>query len=343
MEAQQTATLDPERSRALALALQSGVPLVPDPWGELGAAIGAPAYLVLDEIRAWERDGRLREISAVIEGQALGWDSALVAAAVPEARLEAVAEIVGACPTVTHDYERRHAWNLWFTVAMPPEIGVDAALAVLGVETGLGDAFHALRRTHTFKIGVRFDPETMENTTASSAVAPIVAGTLSPTERTLVRALQTPLPYVPAPYDALARRFDTTEGALLSFARGALGGLVRRYVGTFRHRKLGVGGNGMAVWDVPDERLAEVGARLAEAPEVSHCYARNPASGFPFRLYSMIHARDEAAVREITTRLAAEVGVERVEVLFSAREFKKQRLRYFTPELDQWWAARRAS
>ncbi len=333
-----TLPLDPERARGLLLALQAGVPLVPDPWTELGAACDASPELVLAHLRALEAGGQLREISGVIEGSLLGYDSALVAVTVPEDRLAAVAAVTAACPTVTHAYERRHPMNLWFTIAMPGEIGVDAALAKIEEEAGLArGACTALRRTHTFKIGVRFDPESLENATSVKSGAAAVPTAIGAPEQALIRALQRPLPYVERPFAALALATGVDASSLLAFGQRHLGGLLRRYVATLRHRKLGVRGNGMVVWDVPESRIDEAGQILAAAPEVSHCYARNAAPGFPYRVYSMIHARDEEAVNAITARLAAAVRPTDHATLFSAREFKKERLRYFTPEFTAWW------
>jgi DNA-binding Lrp family transcriptional regulator len=115
---------------------------------------------------------------------------------------------------------------------------------------------------------------------------------------------------------------------------------MRRYVGTFHHRKLGVRGNGMVVWDVREDEIEHLGPVLAQAPEVSHCYARNAIPGFPYRLYSMLHGPSEEACRDIAARISGQLGVSDYLILFSSREFKKCRLRYFLPELDAWWAER---
>ncbi|MBI2390872.1 MAG: Lrp/AsnC family transcriptional regulator [Deltaproteobacteria bacterium] len=322
---------------AIAKALQTGVPFVSDPWGALGEPLGLSGDAVLAQVRAFVEGGQLREISGVLEGSALGWDSALVAARVAPERLDAVATIVNACPTVTHDYVRDHAYNLWFTIAMPAEIGVDAALAALSRETGVSP-LQALRRTATFKIGVRFDLETMENASQKGAIAAPPRRSLDAREKSMLRALQQPLPIEHFPFATLAYENGLREEELLSYARGALGGVLRRYVATFRHRKLGVHGNGMVVWRIDEASLPEIGAMFAEAPEVSHCYARNPIEGFPYSLYTMIHAKDEATVRAVAASMAARVGDPEHAILFSTRELKKTRLRYFQPELEVWWA-----
>ena len=331
-------SLSIEQADALLTAMQRGVPLVPRPFAALGAAAGLSEDATLDAIRAQSASGVLREISAVLEGSLLDHDSALVAATVPADRLEAVAEVVSAHPTVTHCYEREHSYNLWFTIAVPMSEGVERHLRLLEREADAGP-FWPLRRTHTFKIGVNFSLVTQRNDTGVEAggdAEPLRPGAH---EQRLLRALQTPLPFVAQPFAALAATVGVTEDALLDFANAHLGGVVRRYVATLRHRKVGVRGNGMAVWPVPVEAVAEVGARIAADPHVSHCYAREAIPGFPYTLYSMIHGPDRAAVEVLTATIAADVGYE-PRVLHSTREFKKTRLRYFLPELDAWRVAR---
>lgn len=322
----------------LAKRLQTGVPFVADPWSELGRACGMTADAVLAQVRSFGDSGHLREISAVLEGSRLGYDSALVAGRVPPERVDEVAAIVAAHPTVTHDYLRDHEMNLWFTIAAGPGLSLERILGALA-RLARVDGFSPLRRTRTFKIGVRFDLESLENATQASPGASVQAGvsTLSERERGLLRALQRPLPYVARPFAVLAEQAGSSEAELLSFAQARLGDVVRRYVATFRHRKLGVRGNGMVVWNVPEERLEAVGASLAAAPEVSHCYAREVLERFPYALYTMIHARDEDSVRAIAERLAGGVGVADYRVLFSTREYKKARLRYFLDEEIEWY------
>jgi DNA-binding Lrp family transcriptional regulator len=328
-------------SSALASAIQRRFPLAPDPWSALADETGLMRSAVLGQVERWLEGGELREVSAVFEGEALGYDSALVAVAVADQQLEAVARGVARHPTVTHCYERNHATNLWFTLAVPPEMGLEATLGLLAAETGVDPAaFHPLRRGHTFKIGVSFDLESRRNDTqvalgdASQRFSP------NAREVAMVRALQTPLPARERPFAALAEQAEVSTDELLGFAHRLLGTALRRYVATFRHRKLGVRGNGMAVWRVAEEDVRRVGERLASAPEVSHCYSRPPFPGFDYSLYSMIHGPDEPAVRRVAAELAESTGVGDYDVLFSQREFKKTRLRYYLPELTSWWAQR---
>ncbi len=333
-----TNLLDDDQTR-LIRAVQAGVPFVARPFAELGAALEIGEAAVLAGLRELAANGVLREISAVLEGSALGYDSALVAGEVAEDAIEHAASVVSAHPTVTHNYLRNHRYNLWFTVAVPEEMSLDHTLSLLASEAGTPD-FRALRRTHTFKIGVNFDPKSLKNKTAVTQAREIERVAVGKTEARLFRALQRPLPLEERPFDTLAEEAGVDATQLLEFARQHLGGAIRRYVGTLRHRKLGVRENGMVVWRVADDAIETVGHQLASAPEVSHCYARNATEGFPYTLYSMVHGPTRESCHELARTFSEKTGQEEYAVLFSEREFKKERLRYFLPELDRWWEAR---
>ncbi|MCP4007696.1 MAG: Lrp/AsnC family transcriptional regulator [bacterium] len=330
--------LSEEHENQIIRAVQHAVPFSERPFAEIGTELGIPEPEVLEFLQKWSEQGTLREISAVLEGSALGYDSALVAGRVAEERLAEVVAILNDHPTITHNYLRDHEYNLWYTIAAPFAPGVDAHIAALS--SACGTAFHALRRTETFKIGVNFDLRTRQNHTEVAPPSETGAVRLTDESRRLFRALQTPAPLVLRPFAELASACGTDEATLIAFGREHLGGAIRRYVGTLRHRKLGVRANAMTVWCAPSQRSSELGAILAAAPEVSHCYARNPIEGFPYTLYSMIHGPDLQACEVVAARLADKLQLAREDyrLLVSLEEYKKIRLRYFLPELDEWWA-----
>lgn len=325
------------KQNELAHAIQTNVPFVSRPFAQVGRSLGVSEDDVLEQLTLWSSETKLREISAILEGSALGYDSALVAGEVPAERLEEVAAVINAHPTVTHNYLRNHSYNVWFTIAVPTEMGLERTLALLAEEARV-EKFHPLRRTHTFKVGVNFDLLSKESTTPVVALQAAIPFSAGEHEQRMFRAIQTPLPLAAEPFSRLAGQFGVDEQSLLGFAQTHLGNAMRRYVATFRHRRLGVRGNGMVVWQVPESELPRLGPMLAAAPEVSHCYARNAIPGFSYTLYSMLHGPDEDACRETAQRISRELGVDDYLILFSSREFKKCRLRYFLPELDAWWS-----
>lgn len=331
--------LSPGEENALARAVQEAVPLCARPFDELAERLELRSSDVLGQLCTWNSESKLREISAVLEGSLLGYESALYAASVPEQELPRVTEVVNAHPTVTHNYLREHAYNLWFTIAVPQTMGLQETLARL--ERRAGARFFSARRTRTYKVGVNFDLLSCQSWTTAQELPARAPFDPSAREERFFRALQTPLPLVERPFAVLADLAQCGEEELLEFARRHLGGTIRRYVATFRQRNLGVRGNAMVVWNVSDEELDETGRRLARAPEVSHCYARERLLNFPYALYSVVHGPNDTSCRELVSRLATVVGTNDYEMLVTKRELKKCRLRYFLPDLERWWVHNR--
>ena len=152
---QQRYVVPEAQATRLATMIQGGVPLVRDPFGALGEALELTRTQVIDQLRAWHEDGLLREISAILEGSALGHDSALVAGRVAPERLDEVAAIVNEHPTVTHNYLRENAYNIWFTFIAPSREEIEANLARIARETGITDILN-LPATRVYKIKAKF-------------------------------------------------------------------------------------------------------------------------------------------------------------------------------------------
>ena len=107
-------------------------------------------------------------------------------------------------------------------------------------------------------------------------------------------------------------------------------------------RLLGFIQNGMGVWKVEEEHCAEVGRIMANFRGVSHCYQRPTYADWPYSVFSMTHGRDKEECEAVLKAISDETGLDDYAVLYSTREYKKTRLRYFTPELDEWEAAHAA-
>jgi DNA-binding Lrp family transcriptional regulator len=143
-------------------------------------------------------------------------------------------------------------------------------------------------------------------------------------EDCLLTAAQTDLPVIERPFAEVARGCGVGEEELLEALRQWLrSGLIRRYGALVSHRKLGYGANAMVVWQVPPERVEEVGRLFAANPEVTHCYERAPAPQLPYNLYTMIHAPTEDECRRLVENLSRVSGIYAYEMLVSTWEFKK--------------------
>jgi siroheme decarboxylase len=144
------------------------------------------------------------------------------------------------------------------------------------------------------------------------------------TERRILKLASGDLPLTTRPFDEWARAVGTDPPAFIRALRRALGGgVMRRFGAVLAHTKSGMARNAMVAWEVTDEDADRAGDIMARFEAVSHCYLRAPAPGFPYRLYTMIHARND---KELSARIDAirnETGLASFVVLSSVREFKK--------------------
>jgi DNA-binding Lrp family transcriptional regulator len=309
---------------------QRGFPLLARPFAALGARLGVGEAEVLARYRRLARAGIVSRIGVVLRPHAAG-ASTLAALAVPPARLEAVAAIVSAQPEVNHNYEREHRFNLWFVLAAPTAARLEAALARIRGASALAPLALPLEKEYHIDLG--FDLATL----AAPRCAPGPAASLPPADRPLLAAIEEGLPLVPEPYAVLGRAVGLAETEVCAtIGRWISSGVVRRFGVVVRHRALGIEANAMAVWDVPDEAVDAIGARLAAESGVTLCYrrARRPPA-WSYNLYAMVHGREREAVRARIAQLNAALGLAELphEVLFSRRCFKQCGARYAAAEV----------
>ncbi|MCE5326275.1 MAG: radical SAM protein, partial [Planctomycetaceae bacterium] len=135
--------------------IQTDFPVAARPYDVLGAALGLDAGEVLRRVEALKNSGAIRRLGAVFDSRCLGYVSTLVAARVPPPQLEEVAAAVSLLDGVTHNYQRKHDYNLWFTLTSPSREAQEQTLRDLAVQTRI-DTFHPLPALKLYKIRVTF-------------------------------------------------------------------------------------------------------------------------------------------------------------------------------------------
>jgi DNA-binding Lrp family transcriptional regulator len=335
--------LDETDKRILNL-LQSRFPLVREPY----AAIAEEAELDVDELmRRTQRliDERIiREITPIFDTRALGYESMLVAAKVDAEHPHRAAKIINEHPGVSHNYLRTHEFNLWFTIAVPPdsELGLDGTLKALQRMTG-AESIRQLPTLRLFKINMNLEMEkgTEELAAAVDAAPPRELEPQPYDERdvAVIRALQGPMDVTDRPYDEAASAVGMDPEAFLEHLRGMVDRLLlRRVAAILYHRRAGFSANGMGVWRVPEERILEVGKRMAAVRGISHCYQRPTYPDWPYSVFTMAHGRSKEECDAILQSIADEHdlhGDDRA-VLYSSTEYKKVRLHYFIDDYARW-------
>jgi DNA-binding Lrp family transcriptional regulator len=158
---------------------------------------------------------------------------------------------------------------------------------------------------------------------------------LTELEKNILASIQEDMAITERPYLDISRRLGISEDELLAAMQSLCDrGVIRRFGATLRHQKTGFTANAMAAWQVDEDRVVEVGNRLASFKQVSHCYRRNPADSWPYNLYTMIHANDEESCRQTARQMSEETGVKNYSLLFSRKELKKTSMVYFPSDED---------
>jgi DNA-binding Lrp family transcriptional regulator len=134
--------------------IQSHFPIVPEPYEEVGRQVGLSGDEVLARVRAMKESGLIRRMGANFTSQALGWQSTLCAASVPEDKLDAFVAEVNKHDGVTHNYLRENEFNVWFALIAPDMDAVEAILASITEATGI--KVLNLPASRLFKIKVDF-------------------------------------------------------------------------------------------------------------------------------------------------------------------------------------------
>ncbi len=162
-----------------------------------------------------------------------------------------------------------------------------------------------------------------------------MALTLTAEERDVLAAIQDNLPLVREPYAAVATQLGLGEDRVIEIVSLLLAQHKIKRIGAIpNHYALGITANGMSVWDIPDAIATELGRRLGERDEITHCYKRPRHPGWPYNIFGMVHGRSREAVVASVEQIARDLDIARYphDVLFSTRLLKKRGTRVRAPD-----------
>jgi len=306
-------------------AVQQDIPLVTHPFREMAKRAETDELSFLNMVKSLLERDLIRDISAIYNAKGLGYQSTLVAVATknPDKTAEAISRFHG----VSHNYYREHYFNVWFTLTIPELSDLEKVISDILKDEDY-ESFRILPSIKTYKIGVnfRFTGEKKKKITSnySSEIGSVNI------DRDLIRILQNPFPLVSEPWCEIALSLGRSEEELfreiemLKKAR-----VIKRISGVIRHRKTGFGANGMACFQLSEKIIDEAGVKAAQYSAVSHCYRRPVYPDWPYSLFAMTHGTSERECEETASEIAAEIGAEKTLVLYSTKEYKKERVKYF--------------
>ncbi len=327
-----------EQQAQLLSLLQKRFPLTRKPYAEIAKMLGVNELEVLKEVREQKRASIIRQISPIFDTKRLGYSSSLVAFEVDEADIDQAVEVINSHPGISHNYERDHSFNIWFTVAVASDskLGLEKTVALLAQKVGAKD-FIILPTLKMFKIAVKLDTTGTDAKKEKVAKRVFKEIELTPLHLDIIRETQYNLPVESEPFAAIVEVLGITHEKLFEVLNELKdAGVMRRFAAILNHRKAGFNANAMVVWDVDEKEGEDIGKRAAEFSAVSHCYLRPKYENWPYNLFTMVHGKTTEETNAIIASIAEEISHKDKRPLYSTREFKKVRIQYFTPAFAEW-------
>jgi DNA-binding Lrp family transcriptional regulator len=319
--------------------IQKNFPLTKKPFLDISKELGISENEVLKIIQEQKESKIIRQTSAIFDTKSLGFSSSLVAFKVKEEDIDNAVKIINAHPGISHNYERDHDFNIWFTIAIDPnsKLGLEKSVEILAKKTKSVD--HIMLPTlKLFKISVKL------NTTGKDAKKEKVNKsvekkkiTLTPLHIDIIKLAQEDIEIVSEPFAKIIKELNINyETFFHTLQELKEAGVMRRFASILNHRKAGFNANAMTVWDIDEAKGEEIGKTAAEFSAVSHCYLRPKYPNWQYNLFTMIHGKTKEETSSIIEDIAKEIEHKSKRPLYSTREFKKVRLKYFTPEFLEW-------
>ncbi|NPA74071.1 MAG: Lrp/AsnC family transcriptional regulator [Epsilonproteobacteria bacterium] len=318
--------------------IQKNFPLSPRPFESIAKSLDCSEEEVLDIVKSEKDKGTIRQISAIFDTKRLGYRSSLVAFKVDENDIDNAVEVINSHPGVSHNYERDHEFNIWFTIAVPPDskLGLEKSISLLS-ELSNAKEYIALPTIKLFKIAVKMD--TTGKAPKKEKIKRRVHKDIEINDlhKNIIKYAQNDIEITKEPFKDMIEKIGVSYEKffdILDELKNA--GVMRRYAAILNHRKAGFNANAMVVWDIDEEIAQEMGEKIASFSAVSHCYLRPKYPNWPYNLFSMVHGKTKDETDAIVKEMEKEVVFHSNRYLYSSREFKKVRVKYFTDDVYKW-------
>jgi DNA-binding Lrp family transcriptional regulator len=328
---------------ALLNCFQRDFPLVPQPYLSLAHQLGCSEQTVINTLAQLKQAGAISRIGAVFRPNVIGV-STLAAFAVPENRLQEVADLVSAHPAVNHNYQREHHYNLWFVLTAINQQVLQHGITALEKQCNTGTML-VLPLVEEYHIDLGFDLKLDPSCNFKAPTAPIAetpvhknagqtskflpqAFVLNAKQRRLVEAMQNGLSLQSRPYAAL---IDDEDFCLAQLTDWIASKVIRRFGVVVQHHALGYQSNAMVVFNIADDAVTQLGQRIACSGMVSLCYQRpRRLPHWPYNLFCMLHgkSREEVQSRLNTLLKTYEIEADQYAVLFCCKRYKQRGAHY---------------
>ena len=327
-----------EVKNTLLSLIQREFPLTKKPYVELGKKLGISESEVLDILKEEKENSIIRQISPIFDTKRLGYKSSLVAFSVDKKDIEKAVEVINSHPGVSHNYERNHDFNIWFTIAVAPDskLGLEKTVEILSKNANAKEAI-LLPTLKMFKISVKLDTTGKADKREKFSKKAYKDIELTPKILKIIEKTQYDLPIKSEPFKEIVDELNISYEELFSTLELLKeAGIMRRFAAILNHRKAGFNANAMVAWDIDEKKAEEIGKIAASFTAVSHCYIRPKYPNWRYNLFTMVHGKTKEETTSHINDIAKEIEFLDKKELYSSREFKKVRIKYFTPEFESW-------
>ncbi len=331
-------TKDKNMKDKILYELQKDFPLSKRPFKVLAQKFDISEDDIIQIIQKEKDNQIIRQISAIFDTKKLGYKSSLVAFRVDKDDMDEAVKILNSHPGISHNYERNHEFNVWFTLATPPDsiLGLDDTIKILAKRTKAKE-YIALPTLKLFKIMVQLDTAKSAKKKEKIKNKKFKSITLTDLHKQIIKYAQEDIKITKEPFlDMIGKigiDYDTFFDTLKELQDA---GVMRRFATILNHRKAGFNSNAMVVWDIAEDKAEDVGQKIAAYNVVSHCYLRPKYPNWQYNLFSMIHAKSKKDIDNILKEMGEEIEFKSNKLLFSSKEFKKVRIKYFTDDFINW-------
>ena len=314
--------------KKLCNVLQEGLPICRRPFAEVATVLRSDESEVLRQTSRLKKLGVIRRICALINYRALGVTSTLVAAHIAEEKLLEVAAVINSLANVSHNYQRNHYYNLWFTLQASAASQIEMTLADLSGRFGVD--FHSLKVVRTFKLDVRFDAQSegRKLLQGSEKIPQAEPVEINEDQKKVIARLQDALEVTAEPFAFLCSGGLQEEDVLRIMTELIDKAVIRRIAAVVDHRKLGFVTNVLFACEVPQDRIVQAGEILASLPIVSHCYERQTFEGWPYNLFAMMHGQNMEQIENAINKFTQAEAIYSFQLLPTEAELKKQPVKH---------------
>lgn len=320
------------------LEIQHNFPLVAKPFEAIATKFSMSEDAVLAILQNEKDGGVIRQTSAIFDTKRLGYSSSLVAFYLDEDKIEEAVKIINSHPGISHNYLRSHKFNIWFTLAVPPNslLGLEKTVKLIAELTNANE-FLILPTLKMFKISVKLD--TTKQLSHKEEVVKKAHKELDLTEEhfRVIELLQQDIKFINEPFVEMKNKLEMTYERFFELINELKeSGVMRRFASILNHKKAGFSSNAMVVWEIDETKGDEIGQVAAGFSAVSHCYLRPTFETWRYNLFTMIHASSPNELQNTISLIASEIEFKSNMILHSLEEFKKVRIIYFSNEFAVW-------